>query len=57
MTTGIVPFILIWLILAASICWFGGGQTSIFGRQSIQQEDIQKQIHSPFQIRPPPPAA
>jgi hypothetical protein len=57
MTTGIVPFITIWLILAASICWFDGGQTSIFGHQSTQQECFPKEIYSPFQIRPPPLAA
>jgi len=57
MTTGIVPFISIWLILAASICGFAGGQTSIFGHQSIQQEGHPKKIYSPFQIRPPPLAA
>jgi hypothetical protein len=57
MTTGIVPFISIWLILAASICWFAGGQTSIFGHHSIQQESLPKKIYSPLQIRPPPLAA
>jgi hypothetical protein len=57
MTIGIVPFISTWLILAVSICWFVGGQTSIFGHHSIQQGDNQKQIYSPAQIRPPPLAA
>jgi hypothetical protein len=54
MTTGIVPIISTWIILSVSICWFAGGQTSIFGHQSIQQEGFPKKEHSPIQIRPPP---
>jgi len=57
MTTGIVLIISTWLFLAASICWFAGGQTSTFGHQSIQQEGFPKKEHSPIQIRPPPLAA
>ncbi|MHC4536513.1 MAG: hypothetical protein ACYS6K_21395 [Planctomycetota bacterium] len=57
MTIGIVPFITTWLILAVLICWFAGGQTGIFGHQSIQQDGFPKKYHSPIQIRPPPMAA
>jgi hypothetical protein len=57
MTTGIVPIISTWLILAVLICWFAGGQTSIFGHQSIQQDGFPKKEHSPIQIRPPPMTA
>ena len=54
MTMGIIPFISTWLILAVLICWFAGGQTRIFGHQSIQQEGFPKKYHSPIKIRPPP---
>ena len=54
MTIGIIPLITTWLILAVLICWFAGGQTSIFGHQSIQQDGFPKKYHSPIQIRPPP---
>ncbi len=54
MTIGIIPFVTTWLILAVLICWFAGGQTSIFGHQLIQRENFLKKYHSPIQIRPPP---
>jgi hypothetical protein len=57
MTVGIIPFVTMWLTLAVLICWFAGGQTSIFGHHSIQQECFPKKYHSPVQIRPPPLAA
>jgi hypothetical protein len=57
MTIGIIPFITTWLILAVSICWFVGGQTSIFGHQLTQQDGFPKQDYSPVQIRPPPMTA
>jgi hypothetical protein len=57
MTVGIIPFVTMWLTLAVLICWFAGGQTSIFGHHSIQQESFPKKYHSPVQIRPPPLAA
>ena len=42
MTIGIIPFIATWLILAVLIYWFAGGQTNIFGHQSIQQDCFPK---------------
>jgi hypothetical protein len=57
MTTGIVAIISTWIVLAVSICWFAGGQTSICGHQSTQQDGFNKKEYSPIQIRPPPLAA